>query len=103
MEARCLAPKLSPMIVYPRAYTSYARNFFTEFFPMANEETISNPDHKCRTSWCMKPMPLPQMWGMACNNCGHRQPTLDELKRRLPEVFPPDPNSIDTPLDVVHV
>lgn len=70
---------------------------------MAIEETISNPEHKCRTPFCGESMSLPAMWGKNCPACGYRQPTLDELKRRLPEVFPPDPSSVDIPLDVIHM
>ena len=96
------------MIVYPRAYTLYVRNFFTEFFLMTATETISNPRHVCRTPECGEPMPLPEMWGKNCPACGYRQPTLDELKSRVPEHFPiararAQAFEVDIPLDVVFV
>jgi len=45
-----------------------------------------NKDHKCRTG-CRHPMPLPESQGKECPNCGHRQPTYEELMARAPEVF----------------
>jgi len=58
---------------------------------MAIEEMLGNPDHVCRNPGCGEQMPLPVNWGKECPHCHYRQPTLDELKRRLPEVFPEVP------------
>ena len=67
-----------------------------------HNETIANPDHYCRYG-CGTKMPLPEMYGKFCPGCGYQQPTLDQLKRRVPEPVGDDPNwqpSLEQMLDV---
>ena len=61
------------------------------------EELIANPDHKCRYG-CGTAMPLPAMYGKYCPGCGIQQPTLDQLKSRVPEPVGRDPDFVPKPM-----